>query len=390
MSKEQLGDLESAFAKQVADLQEKETQAWDKRIRLEREWMAKISKGLGIQVVATRASVRFAATDLNDRLATQALVAYEREKALDGELRDTIRDLTVVRQTIVDRIAAQANANLVSQDDATDGNATDDELAQLRGDWSTEFMLSDGAPIAIKLPLGDTLNKYHPLLHASFRGSDWVDIGQDGKGTRAFCSINLDASVNPKKIDLVRANGVIRGIYRCEANTLWLCLNADQTSNRRPDEFTSGAGDSRILMRCERSTAKHVQSAVTPLSDTDRKGSGMSMQTLDDAVLKLFDKDQVAAMKHLYSSHLHELEREVSSLEGSEGLYQTTASVQNVRNVNLVKIDKWCERDELHSLSRLVAEIIGRAAEPRDVRLEAYRAECRAIRRQLDLIRKYE
>ncbi len=274
MSKEQLGDLESAFAKQVADLQEKETQAWDKRIRLEREWMAKISKGLGIQVVATRASVRFAATDLNDRLATQALVAYEREKALDGELRDTIRDLTVVRQTIVDRIAAQANANLVSQDDATDGNATDDELAQLRGDWLTEFMLSDGAPIAIKLPLGDTLNKYHPLLHASFRGSDWVDIGQDGKGTRAFCSINLDASVNPKKIDLVRANGVIRGIYRCEANTLWLCLNADQTSNRRPDEFTSGAGDSRILMRCERSTAKHVQSAVTPLSDTDRKGSG--------------------------------------------------------------------------------------------------------------------
>ncbi len=110
MQEEQLAVLESAFAKKLADVREQEIAQCLEAKRLKDQWTAKINKGLGVEIAATRARLRSAATELKDELATQALAAQEKEEALSAVLDNTLRALTEVRQRKVDRIAAEADA----------------------------------------------------------------------------------------------------------------------------------------------------------------------------------------------------------------------------------------------------------------------------------------
>ena len=115
-------------------------------------------------------------------------------------------------------------------------------LAELQGSWLARAIESDGASIPMSLDrLGPERGLRHPFLSASFRGNGWFEIGKDGKADKPLCAVKLDPSLIPKTIDLIRPDGIIRGIYRCKGDLLTLCLNAERNAKKHPREFTTRA-----------------------------------------------------------------------------------------------------------------------------------------------------
>jgi uncharacterized protein (TIGR03067 family) len=115
------------------------------------------------------------------------------------------------------------------------------DLAQLQGAWRVTATEFDGQAVS-----AETL-KDRQIVFAENKFK--VVVGDTTRGTRSF---KLDASKNPKHIDIANPEKqeTALGIYRLEKDVLKLCYG--EPSAARPTEFASPAGKRLYFITLER------------------------------------------------------------------------------------------------------------------------------------------
>ena len=107
------------------------------------------------------------------------------------------------------------------------------DLTQLQGKWIVESFRYNGNPVD---RLKEAVREFHD--------SKYSLTPKTGEGIEG--SVTLDASTQPKAIDLDVNGRIIRAIYELEGDTLRMCYNL--TSDERPKEFESKPDSGLIVV----------------------------------------------------------------------------------------------------------------------------------------------
>lgn len=116
------------------------------------------------------------------------------------------------------------------------------ELDRLQGAWTVIGAERNGQPLADKDFAGDVIT------------FDKAEMILDRKGSlRQFYKVKIDASAQPKRIDLVGVTGTdegktLRGVYRIEGDRLTLCAGLIE----RPTEFRTTPDAMQRLLTLQR------------------------------------------------------------------------------------------------------------------------------------------
>jgi uncharacterized protein (TIGR03067 family) len=124
-------------------------------------------------------------------------------------------------------VASLCASSLIAQD------ATQADLAKLQGNWkpaATEFKGKDVIPI--------------PAVTYSIDGSEYTSKSDEQK-VRGKVAFRIDASTNPKTIDLTLRDGKVSlGIYKLDGDTLTICRETG--SGVRPADFKTTNKDGSL------------------------------------------------------------------------------------------------------------------------------------------------
>src|SRR5262249_22410335 len=137
---------------------------------------------------------------------------------------------------------------------ASDDAAAQKDLEQMQGEWQLVSMVRDGQ----EQPASE-LSKM--LRRVS--GSELTIIVEGAEGVATLKStLVIDATKNPKSIDVTRTNGpavgqTALGIYEFSGDQLKTCVAP--SGKERPDRFVSAAGTAHVL-----SVWKRVKSVASP------------------------------------------------------------------------------------------------------------------------------
>ena len=109
----------------------------------------------------------------------------------------------------------------------------------------------------------------------------------------------------------------------------------------------------------------------------------ISLQDLDETVLKVLDKKELRELRDLYTNHMQSIENEAAGLADSCKYMKKFAKSFSVKNLRL--IDQWCHRSDVQStLSWLIVEQISKVGDSYQRRSESYTAQAQKMKTQLD------
>jgi uncharacterized protein (TIGR03067 family) len=138
---------------------------------------------------------------------------------------------------------------------AAEGSSKDDpstvDSDRLRGTWLTVSLVNNGRTLVDE----KSPPKEGPITKLAYEGNNWMI--KVGDKTVASGKFTLDATKNPKQIDIMDESGKSNdktklGIYEITGNTYRYCLAS--AGKPRPTDFTSkeGSGNSLGVMKREK------------------------------------------------------------------------------------------------------------------------------------------
>ncbi len=273
-------------------------------------------------------------------------------------------------------------ADLTASGSSTGGSEMG--IAEIQGDWTTELIAAGGAAIPMSIVrIAPNAERYHPFLAPAFRGSKWIDLGPDGTGTAAVCTIRAIPSGPPKQIDLLRANGIVRGIYHVEADVLELALNVRQGSAARPSSFSTSASESTVYLRCRRFPSPDDQIA-NAADRVEKAEEAFSLQDLSADTLKHYSQNRLVQMHRIYKSQFDDVSRMADGHARTTDILLQFATITSA--MKLEAIDRWSDRERSGSLAGVITNGIRRAADEDVRRLESYQVAIDRLQKHLDLV----
>jgi len=129
----------------------------------------------------------------------------------------------------------------------TKGEAAKHDLEQLQGDWQMESMERGGKKVDERLAKG-----FKRTVTGNRYTVTWFE---EGATQTLVATMSLDPTKEPRTIDLVLANGALKGktrlgIYRVEGDTETVCLA--QPGQIRPTAFDSKQGAIHVWKRVKK------------------------------------------------------------------------------------------------------------------------------------------
>jgi uncharacterized protein (TIGR03067 family) len=137
------------------------------------------------------------------------------------------------------RFLILATVSLVAADDPSKG-----DLDKLSGTWLTVSLVNDGKTLVDE----KDPPKAGPTAKLVYEGNKWlIKVGDKTVASGVF---NIDATKEPKEIDILDGSGVKNektklGIYELDGDTYRFCLAS--AGKPRPTEFISKAGSNHSL-----------------------------------------------------------------------------------------------------------------------------------------------
>lgn len=132
------------------------------------------------------------------------------------------------------------------------------DFAALQGEWQAVASEQQGGPVDAQPAVAFV--ETFVVEGRSFRRFQTLSDGRVLSGDEG--SFVLDSQASPPAIDFHLWQGSIRGVYRLEGDQLTLCVVRDDGA--RPADFTTRAGDSRILSRYRRASHFEPQKGRSP------------------------------------------------------------------------------------------------------------------------------